>query len=153
MRTIADRQQCVGEELGLSRWFVMGQNRIDEFAELTEDRQAIHIHPVAAAATAFGGPIAHGFLGLSLLSAMLLDLLPPLAERAVLINYGFDKVRFVSPVRAGSRIRGRMKLTESTPRLNGDRLNRYSVTVEIENEPRPALIADWLMIERPARAC
>jgi acyl dehydratase len=151
MTTIADLQQRVGEELGASRWFVIGQVRISDFAELTEDRQAIHIDPVAAAATAFGGPIAHGFLGLSLLSAMLADVLPPLTDRAVLINYGFDKVRFVSPVHAGSRIRGRMKLTESTPRSNGDQLNRYSVTVEIENAPLPALIADWLTIERRAR--
>jgi acyl dehydratase len=151
MTTISDHQQRVGEELGASRWFAIGQARIDEFAELTEDRQAIHIDPVAAAATAFGGPIAHGFLGLSLLSAMLSDVLPPLTDRAALINYGFDKVRFVSPVRAGSRIRGRIKLTESTPRPNGDQLNRYSVTVEIENELRPALIADWLTLERPVR--
>jgi acyl dehydratase len=152
MTTIADLQQRVGEELGASRWFVMDQVRIRQFAELTEDRQAIHIDPVAAAATAFGGPIAHGFLSLSLLSAMLSDVLPPLTDRAVLINYGFDKVRFVSPVRAGSRIRGRVKLAESTARANGDQLNRYSVTIEIENEPRPALIADWLTIERPSRA-
>jgi acyl dehydratase len=152
MTTIADLQQRVGEELGVSRWFVIGQARIHEFADLTEDRQAIHIDPVAAAAGAFGAPIAHGFLCLSLLSAMLTDVLPTPTDRAVLINYGFDKVRFISPVRAGSRTRGCVKLTDSTARANGDQLNRYSVTVEIENEARPALVADWLTIERPVRA-
>src|SRR5579862_3131717 len=95
-----------GEPL-VSRWFVLDQPRIDAFAEVTEDRQFIHIDPEGARATPFGGAIAHGFLTLSMLSALAMDALPRIEGRAMGVNYGFDKVRFVSPVRAGARIRGR----------------------------------------------
>ena len=94
-----------GTETGLSRWFTIDQQRIDAFAEITEDRQFIHIDPEAARATPFGGPIAHGFLTLAMFSALAMDALPRLEGLAMGVNYGFDKLRFLSPVPAGARIR------------------------------------------------
>ena len=148
-QTIAEFAATVGSETGVSRWFDVPQVRISGFAELTEDHQAIHVDPVYAAATPFGGTIAHGFLVLSLLSAMLADIMAPLSDRAMAFNYGFEKIRFVSPVRAGSRIRGRVVLSGSSARPNGDQLHRFAVTVEIDGEPKPAMIAEWLVLDRP----
>ena len=108
--TIAQLQAKIGTETGVSRWFEISQARIDAFAEVTEDRQFIHVDPVAAKATPFGGTVAHGFLTLSMLSAIAYDALPRVEGLAMGVNYGFDKVRFVAPVRAGARIRGRFKL-------------------------------------------
>jgi acyl dehydratase len=119
---------------------------IDAFAETTLDRQFIHTDPEAAARTAFGGTIAHGFLTLSLLSAMIQDALPPVPGRAMGVNYGFDKVRFVTPVRSGARVRGRFSLAEAKLRSPREVQLRYAVTVEIEGADRPALIADWLTL-------
>src|SRR5579863_5970804 len=90
-----------GTETGVSRWFTIDQKRIDAFAEVTEDRQFIHIDPEAARASPFRGTIAHGFLTLSMLSALAMDALPRVEGRAMGVNYGFDKLRFLSPVRAG----------------------------------------------------
>ena len=149
---IADFRQYVGKEIGVSRWFEITQDRINGFADLTEDWQAIHIDPIAAAQTSFGGTIAHGFLVLSLLSPMLADMLPKFEDRAMAINYGFDKVRFVSPVSVDARIRGRFTLMEALSKLNGDRMHRFSVCVEIEGLTKLALVAEWLSLERPA-AC
>src|ERR1700733_148187 len=145
---IADFQQYVGKEIGVSRWFQITQGRINSFAEVTEDWQAIHIDPIAAARTSFGGTIAHGFLVLALLGPMLAETLPSFEDRAVAINYGFDKVRFVSPVSVDARIRGRFTLVEARSQPTGDQINRFSVRVEIEGLTRPALVADWLTMER-----
>lgn len=136
----------IGTEIGVSRWLPVTQAMIDAFAETTLDRQFIHIDPEAAARTAFGGTIAHGFLTLSLLSAMIQDALPPVAGRAMGVNYGFDKVRFVTPVRSGARVRGRFTLAEAKHRSPKEVQLRYAVTVEIEETDRPALIADWLTL-------
>jgi acyl dehydratase len=146
---LTEFQENVGREIGVSRWFPIGQARIDGFADLTEDRQGIHVDTASAAQSAFGATIAHGFLVLSLLSAMAAEVLPPFDDRAFSMNYGFDKVRFVSPVRAGARVRGRFTLAAASARANGDQLNRFSVTVEIEGETKPALIAEWLTLDRP----
>ena len=99
---VADLAGLIGQEIGVSRWITVDQARIDAFAEITEDRQFIHIDPVAAAHTPFGGTIAHGFLTLSLLSAMTYDAVPPLEGVVMGVNYGFDKLRFLAPVPAGS---------------------------------------------------
>jgi acyl dehydratase len=136
----------VGGETGVSRWFVIDQPRIDAFAEVTEDRQFIHIDPEAARATPFGGTIAHGFLTLSMLSALAMDALPDIEGRTMGVNYGFDKLRFLSPVPAGARIRGRFKLESVTPRSTREYLFRNIVTVEIEGAAKPALIAEWLTL-------
>lgn len=134
----------VGTEVGVSRWILVDQARIDAFAEITEDRQFIHIDPVAAAKTPFGGTIAHGFLTLSLLSAMTYDAVPPLEGVVMGVNYGFDKVRFLAPVPSGSKVRGRFKLASAEDKGGGRWLLKHEVTVEIEGGDKPALVAEWL---------
>lgn len=134
----------IGEEVGVSTWLTVDQARIEAFADATEDRQFIHVDPAAAAQTPFGGTIAHGFLTLSLLSRMGAEamLLPDALKMAV--NYGFDRVRFLSPVKAGKRVRGRFVLDSVEEKAPGQILVRHTVTVEIEGEDKPALTASWL---------
>ena len=144
--TLAELGERVGQEIGLSRWLLIDQKRIDAFADATEDWQFIHVDPEAAKATPFGSTVAHGFLTLSMLSAIAYDALPKISGLAMGVNYGFDKVRFVAPVRAGRRIRGRLRLEGLTQRSPREYQSRKSVTVEIEGEDKPALIADWLTL-------
>ena len=134
----------VGSEVGVSGWIIIDQARIDAFAEATEDRQFIHVDPEAAAQTPFGGTIAHGFLSLSLLSRLAAEamLLPERLE--MVVNYGFDRVRFLAPVRSGSRVRGRFVLDSVEEKAPGQVLLRHTVTVEIAGEDKPALTAEWL---------
>lgn len=135
----------VGKEIGVSSWHMVDQKRIDVFADATEDHQFIHIDPERAAReTPFGATIAHGFLTVSLLSVFSYEALPKIDGATMGVNYGFDKLRFVSPVRAGSRVRGRFTLTEATMRKPNELLSRTSVSVEIDGESKPALVADWL---------
>jgi acyl dehydratase len=137
--------KLIGQEVGVSSWHVVDQKRIDAFAEVTADHQFIHVDPVRAAReTPFGATIAHGFLSLSLLSAFAYEVLPAIEGTAMSVNYGFDKLRFVSPVRSGSRVRGRFTLVDATPRSPKELLSRTNVIVEIEGEAKPALVADWL---------
>jgi acyl dehydratase len=133
-----------GEEVGVSSWLNVDQARIDAFADATEDRQFIHTDPAAAAQTPFGGTIAHGFLSLSLLSRMAAEamLIPDGVKMAV--NYGLDRVRFLAPVRSGSRVRGRFTLDSIEEKAPEQLLMRHTVTVEIEGEEKPALTAIWL---------
>jgi acyl dehydratase len=147
-RSIAleDLKALVGGEIGVSRWFEISQARIDAFADITEDRQFIHVDPAAAKLTPFGGTIAHGFLTLSMLSAMAYDAVPAIEGAAMGVNYGFDKVRFVAPVRSGSRIRARFRLQGLTPRSAREYQPRYEATVEIEGSEKPALVAEWLSL-------
>jgi acyl dehydratase len=144
--TIEQLQAKIGAETGVSRWFEISQARIDAFAEVTEDRQFIHVDPVAAKATPFGAAIAHGFLTLSMLSAIAYDALPRVEGLAMGVNYGFDKVRFVAPVHAGARIRGRFKLEALTRRSLSELQAINAVTVEIEGSDKPALVAQWLSL-------
>ena len=134
----------IGDEVGVSSWLTVDQARIDAFAEATEDRQFIHTDPAAAAQTPLGGTIAHGFLSLSLLSRMAAEamLVPDGIKMA--LNYGLDRVRFLSPVRAGKRVRGRFTLDSVEEKAPGQVLMRHLVTVEIEDEDKPALTALWL---------
>ena len=133
-----------GEEVGISGWLTVDQTRIDAFGDATEDRQFIHVDPAAAAQTPFGGTIAHGFLTLSLLSRMAAEamLVPETIKMA--LNYGFDRVRFLAPVKSGKRVRGRFVLDSVEEKAPGQWLLRHSVTVEIEGEDKPALSAQWL---------
>ena len=142
--TLDEIRTKVSEEVGVSGWLTVDQHRIDAFAEATEDRQFIHVDPAAAAQTPFGGTIAHGFLTLSLLSRMGAEamLLPEGLKMAV--NYGFDRVRFLAPVKSGKRIRGRFVLDSVEEKAAGQFLVRHTVTVEIEGEEKPALTASWL---------
>ena len=134
----------IGQEIGCSSWLTVDQDRIHAFAEATEDRQFIHVDPDAAASTPFGGTIAHGFLTLSLLSRMAAEamLIPDSLKMAV--NYGFDSVRFLAPVRAGKRVRGCFTLDSIDEKGPGKILMRHQVEVEIEGEDKLALTAVWL---------
>ena len=137
-------QDLIGQEVGVSKWFDVTQTRIDAFADCTEDHQFIHVDPKAAKATPFGGTIAHGFLTLSLASAMSYDAVAPLDGIVMGVNYGFDKVRFLAPVPAGSRIRGRFRLLSADDKGEGRWLLKHELTVEIDGGDKPALIAEWL---------
>lgn len=139
----------VGTVVGVSNWITVDQTMIDAFAGATNDHQFIHTDPVRAAAeTPYGGTIAHGFLTLSLLSAMNYDCLPKIREQTLGINYGFDKVRFMSPVKCNKRIRGSFLLAGARFRGAGMLMNTYDLTVEIEDERKPALTASWITISQ-----
>ncbi len=140
---LEDLQSRIGEVLGTSEWIEVTQAQIDAFADATDDHQFIHVNPAMAAATPFGGTIAHGFLTLSLLSAMMASAVEPPAVM-MSINYGFDKMRFVTPVRSGKRIRGHFKLLEMVEKRPGQWQQKVEATVEIEGGDKPALIAEWL---------
>lgn len=134
----------IGQEVGLSKWIEIDQARINAFADCTEDWQFIHVDPEAAKQTPFGGTIAHGFLTLSLMSAMTYDAVPALEGVTMGVNYGFDKLRFIAPVPVGSKVRGRFKLLSADDKGGGRWLIKHEVTVEIEGGDKPALIAEWL---------
>jgi len=130
-----------------SRWLEVDQARIDAFAKVTEDELFIHVDPERARATQFGGTIAHGFLTLSLLSAMAYSVLPRIEGASHGINYGFDRVRFVHPVPAGSRVRAHFTMKAATPRSAREWQLTYEVSVEVEGAPKPALAATWLTMQ------
>ena len=143
--TPEDLKAKIGEHLGTSDWVLVDQPMIDAFAEVTRDPQFIHIDPVAAAQTPFGGTIAHGFLTLSLLSHMVAASdRPEIAGVKMGVNYGFDKVRFLAPVRSGKRVRGHFLLRDLVEKRPGQWQQCLECTVEIEGEDKPALIADWI---------
>ncbi len=138
-------QSQIGQELGVSNWITVDQAMIDQFAETTFDTQWIHVDPDRAAReTPFGGAIAHGFLTLSLCSRFAYDCFEDVPGQVMGINYGFDKLRFLSPVLAGSRVRGRFTLQSVDQRGPNQVLRSTTLTVEIEGQDKPALIADWL---------
>ncbi|WP_313105206.1 MaoC family dehydratase [Brevundimonas sp.] len=140
----SDLPSLIGQEVSVSRWIEVDQARIDAFARITEDEQFIHVDPEAAKHTPFGGTIAHGFLTLSLASAMSYDAVAPLDGVVMGVNYGFDKLRFLAPVPAGSKVRGRFKLLSAEDKGGGRWLLKHELTVEIEGGDKPALIAEWL---------
>jgi acyl dehydratase len=144
--SLTDVRGLIGTETGLSDWIVVDQTMIDAFANATDDHQFIHVDPVRAAESSFGGTIAHGFLTLSLLSTMNFNCLPKVREQTMGINYGFDTVRFIAPVKAGARIRGHFILSEARFRGAGMLMTTYDVSIEIENERKPALTAKWTTI-------
>jgi acyl dehydratase len=143
--SMATAQSFVGRELGESSWIVVDQTRIDQFATCTEDRQWIHVDAERAARESpFGGPIAHGYLSLSLVAAMLIEIgvIPP--DAATGLNYGLDKVRFLSPVKVGARVRARAGLISAQPQDGGRLLLKLDGKLEIEGEAKPALVAEML---------
>lgn len=139
-------QRLVGQPLGVSDWFEIDQERVNAFADVTLDHQFVHIDVERASQTPFGGTIAHGFLTLSLLVHLCLDFIPKLDGTTLLVNYGFEKVRFVAPVRVGSRVRAHGRLKDAEQRKPGQFLLNVAVEVEIENEDKPALVAEWLSL-------
>jgi acyl dehydratase len=142
--SLAELKTKVGQEIGVSDWYVIDQAKIDAFAHATGDHQYIHVDPVRAAATPFGGTIAHGLLTLSLSAVMFQQAMPPIANRKMGINYGFNKVRFLAPVRAGSSVRGRFMLKDLTDRGNNEFVATFEITIEIQGTSKPAVIAEWL---------
>ena len=142
--SLADIRSKIGTEIGVSDWILVDQTRIQAFADATEDQQFIHVDPVAAAATPFGGTIAHGFLSLSLLSRMAADVMLVPDTLRMAVNYGLDRVRFTAPVRSGKRVRGQFTLDGIEEKAAGQLITRHTVTVEIEGETKPALTAQWL---------
>ena len=134
----------VGEEVGVWDWILIDQAAIDAFADVTQDHQFIHVDPAAGARTPFGGTVAHGFLTLSLLSRMAADAMLRPEEVKMGVNYGFEKVRFLAPVRSGKRVRGRFVLSRFEEKRPGQYQFVHNVTVEIEGEDKPALVADWI---------
>lgn len=142
---LAAAQARIGTEVGVSNWIEVDQAMIDQFAEITHDHQWIHVDPVRAAAeTPFGGAIAHGFLTLSLASRFAYDCFPPLDGQAMGINYGFNRLRFLSPVKAGARLRGRFVLRSAEKRGADQMLRTNELTIEIDGSDTPALVAEWL---------
>jgi len=136
----------VGMLLGVSDWIVIEQGTIDQFADVTRDWQFIHIDPVRAKETPFGGTIAHGLLTLSLVSAMSFTAVPAIAGAQMVINYGFNSIRFISPVLSGSRVRGSFILKQFVERQPRQWQSTLDVRVDIENVLKPALIAEWLIL-------
>lgn len=137
----------IGKPLGTSRWFKIDQARINAFGKVTEDLEAMHMDPDWANANSpFGQTIAYGFQTLSMLSAMINDILPGGAEEAYKLNYGFDRVRFISPVKEGARVRAEAKLIDVRDRPDGSKIISIEVVVEIEGEEKPALVATWLFM-------
>jgi acyl dehydratase len=153
--TMATAPQFVGRELGVSDWVAVDQERIDAFAACTGDRQWIHVDVERAGRESpFGGPIAHGYLTLSLVAAMVMEfgVIPP--DAATGLNYGLDKVRFIAPVKAGARVRTRASLAAAEAQTGGRMLLKLDCTLEIEGETKPALVAQTLcmLIGKPAVA-
>ena len=135
----------IGKEVGLTDWFEVDQERINNFAEATGDFQYIHVDEKRAAETPFGATLAHGFLTLSLLSKLSSMSGGIKLENSVMgINYGLNKVRFLNPVKVNSKIRARFELISAEEKKPNHYLLKHNVTVEIEGEEKPALIAEWL---------
>jgi len=144
--TRLELERRIGAQLGISDWFSIDQERVNRFADVTLDHQFIHVDPERARATPFGGTIAHGLLTLSLIVHLCLDFVPKLKNTKLLVNYGFDKVRFSAPVKVGSRIRAVGRLAEVSERRPGQVMLKIDVTIQIENEEKPALVAEWLSL-------
>lgn len=144
--SLSEAKQHIGEEVGISPWLEITQERVNQFAEASGDFQFIHVDPERAKAeTSFGGPIAHGFLTLSLLSLLSAQSSTiKIAGCSVSINYGLDKVRFMNPVKVGTRIRAHFTLMSVDEKSPGHFLLKHKAIVEIEGESKPAMIAEWL---------
>ena len=142
----SDLPSLVGRELEPSAWLEITQDRVNRFADATGDHQFIHVDADKAAQTPFGGTIAHGFLTLSLIPFLTAETSPVMEGLVMAINYGSDKVRFLQPVRVGSRVRARQKCLEVTEKNPGQWLLKNQITIEIENQPKPALVAEYLAL-------
>ncbi len=133
-----------GKEIGVSEWFALDQDKINQFADLTEDHMFLHVNPEAAKATPFGGTIAHGLLTLSMMPVMAYQAMPGVAGTKMGVNYGYNKVRFMAPVKSGKRIRGRFSVQGVEDKGDGRNQITHDVIIEIEGEDKPALAAEWM---------
>lgn len=147
--TLTDLAACIGTEVAVSDWHTVTQQAIDQFANATGDHQWIHVDPEKAAAGPFGGPIAHGFLTLSLLPRFF-DSAMQVTNSALGVNYGLNKVRFTAPVPVGSRLRGRLHLLAAEPIASQGMQLCWRVTVERENSDKPVCVAESLVRRYPA---
>ena len=149
MKTVkaTELQELVGQEVGVSDWIEIRQDRINTFADVTEDHQFIHVDEAKAKFTPFGTTLAHGFLTLSLLSKFAEQGSVALEDVKMGMNYGFDKVRFLSPVPVGSKVRGRFAVKEAVEKRPGQFLITYDVTVDIDGGEKPALICEWMAMQ------
>lgn len=143
---VQDYLALKGKELGVSEWILVDQDRIDRFAEVTGDHQFIHVDPERASATPFGTTIAHGYLTLSLLSQMAYGVMPGIEGSKMGVNYGLNSLRFMAPVKSGSRVRGAFRMADVTERSPGVIQSTVEVKVEIEGETKPALAAEWVTL-------
>ena len=139
---IAGLAALAGSDLGQTDWREMTQERVDAFADVTEDHNFIHVDPQRAAATPFGGTIAHGYLTLSLLAPVTQELLK-VTDAAVSINYGLDRVRFPAPLPVGAQFRGGARIEEVTP-LEGGVQVKVAASIEVRDAAKPALVAECL---------
>lgn len=146
--SLEDYRTRVGQEVGVSRWFTMDQHRINQFADVTEDHAFFHVDPERAKETPYGGTVAHGFLTLSMLGVMGMEVQPRLKNVVMAANYGFDRIRMMALVPAGSRIRGHFVLKEIIDRSPKEIIAKSEVTIEIEGIDKPALVAEWLRFFR-----
>ena len=138
-----------GQKLAPSKWIQITQKKIDEFAQLTQDAQFIHTDPIKAKLhSPFEKTIAHGFLVLSFASKFALEVLPPLKKREIRINYGFNKIRFIHPVLVDSKIRGIFTLKNIEKKNNLSLISTYEVTIEIQNNQKPAIVSDWIILNK-----
>ena len=143
--TPAELAGRVGEVIGSSDWMLVDQDMVNKFADATGDHQFIHVNEEMAKMTPFGGTIAHGFLSLSLLPVLMAKSTCPKIEGVKMgVNYGGNKVRFLAPVRSGKRVRSHVKLLELDEKRPGQWQQTVEVTVEIEGEQKPALLAEWI---------
>lgn len=142
-----DYAGAIGQETQATDWLPVSQERINTFADCTLDHQFIHVNPEAAAQTPFGSTIAHGFLTLSLLSYFAEQLQITMDGVTMGVNYGLDKVRFINPVKVNQRVRARAKILDIVEKKPGQYQLKLAITVEIEGEEKPALIAEWLVMQ------
>ena len=148
MKTVPKNEMtnAVGMKLGPSEWIELSQQRINAFADCTEDHQFIHVDEAKAKATPFGGTIAHGFLTLSLLAG-LIEKIGVTPENTVMgMNYGFDKIRFLAPVKSGKRVRMVGEVLSVDQKDANRFLTTFGVSIEIEGEDTPALVAEFLLM-------
>jgi acyl dehydratase len=144
---LASMEAFVGRELGVSGWVTLNQQRIDQFAECTEDHQWIHVDAERAKRDSpLGTTIAHGYLTLAMLAPSTFEVVVKPAGISQALNYGLDRVRFIAPVRVGSRVRNRIKLLAAEDKGGGRMLLTTENTIEIEGEAKPALIATALVM-------
>ena len=144
--TIDELSELVGKDLGVSEWTLVDQRRINEFADVTNDHQLVHVDPVAARQTPLGSTIAHGFFSLSLVASFSYQVVPAVKGGKMSMNYGINKLRFVSPVKCDSLVRGRFKLKALDCQVGGRYLSTMDVTVEVKDQEKPAVVLEWLIL-------
>ena len=142
-------QKKIGQKFGPTNWIQITQNKIDEFAYLTQDSQFIHIDPIKAKKhSPFGKTIAHGFLVLSFASKFALDIFPEIKKNEIRINYGFNKVRFIHPVEVDSNIRGNFILKNTEKKNELSLINTYELSIEIQTKKKPAIVSEWIILNQ-----